>query len=91
MAIQIPSLDSEPPPPTHKSGPDFSLTQTLSAHTRAVTALRFSNDGTVLVSAGASTEIAWDRDDDLMHLRRRWVSPLLVGLAVDNLSALLTQ
>lgn len=61
MAIQIPSLDSEPPPPTHKSGPDFSLTQTLSAHTRAVTALRFSNDGTVLVSAGADGYLHfWD-------------------------------
>ncbi|WWC67687.1 uncharacterized protein I206_101599 [Kwoniella pini CBS 10737] len=35
------------------SGPKYILSQTLSAHKRAVTALRFSNDGQTLVSAGA--------------------------------------
>ncbi|WRT65020.1 uncharacterized protein IL334_001961 [Kwoniella shivajii] len=42
----------------------YSLSQTLSAHNRSVTALRFSNDGSVLVSAGADGWLHfWDPEN----------------------------
>ncbi|WVW78732.1 hypothetical protein I302_100692 [Kwoniella bestiolae CBS 10118] len=59
MAIPPPlpnGTHSEPPPEAEagpSTAPRYHLSQTLSAHSRAVTALRFSNDGETLVSAGA--------------------------------------
>jgi WD40 repeat protein len=48
MAIQIPPADAGP------SKYPYRLAHTLAGHTRSVTALRFSNDGKLLVSAGMS-------------------------------------
>ncbi|WVQ68988.1 uncharacterized protein L199_007199 [Kwoniella botswanensis] len=62
MAIPPPLPDGQHPDPASvpeaapeagPSTPKYHLSQTLSAHSRAVTALRFSNDGETLVSAGA--------------------------------------
>ncbi|KAK6903999.1 hypothetical protein I203_107511 [Kwoniella mangroviensis CBS 8507] len=62
MAIPPPPVDGQhsDPAPVPEAGseagpstPKYHLSQTLSAHSRAVTALRFSNDGETLVSAGA--------------------------------------
>lgn len=46
MAIQIPPAEAGP------SSSPYKLAHTLSGHSRSVTALRYSNDGKVLVSAG---------------------------------------
>ncbi|WWD00310.1 hypothetical protein V866_007221 [Kwoniella sp. B9012] len=62
MAIPLPLPDGQHPDPAPvseaepeagPSTPKYHLSQTLSAHSRAVTALRFSNDGQTLISAGA--------------------------------------
>ncbi|WWD22084.1 hypothetical protein CI109_106573 [Kwoniella shandongensis] len=60
MAIPAPPPETMPneTEPSSEAGPStglpkYKLAQTLSAHSRGVTALRFSPDGKVLVSAGA--------------------------------------
>ncbi|WWC87236.1 uncharacterized protein L201_002124 [Kwoniella dendrophila CBS 6074] len=54
MAIPIsPPNGINPNPEAGPSSPKYQLSQTLTAHRRAVTALRFSNDGKTLLSAGA--------------------------------------
>ncbi|OCF37551.1 chromatin binding protein [Kwoniella heveanensis BCC8398] len=63
MAIPIPAPD---PMDIPEAGPSdhaarYAVSETLSAHNRAVTALRFSNDGSTLVSAGADGWLhVWD-------------------------------
>ncbi|WWC59183.1 uncharacterized protein I303_101732 [Kwoniella dejecticola CBS 10117] len=51
------------------SGPKYLLSQTLSAHNRAVTALRFSNDGQTLVSAGADGWLHYWKPDTGDYIR----------------------
>lgn len=47
------STTSTAPPSTATRTPNYVPSSTLSAHSRAITALRFSPDGTLLASAGA--------------------------------------
>lgn len=52
MAIQPSSNEAGPSTHSGVYQADYALAQTLTGHSRGVTALRFTNDGRMLVSAG---------------------------------------
>ncbi|WVF70044.1 hypothetical protein IAT40_004831 [Kwoniella sp. CBS 6097] len=72
MAVPVPSPDaldgsSEAGPSNHHAR--YTVSETLSAHSRAVTALRFSKDGSTLVSVGADGWLhIWDPESG-EHIR----------------------
>ena len=55
LQLKSPTPTSAPPPPAQpRAQPNYKLAQTIYAHKRAVTALRWTRDGRGLVTAGTS-------------------------------------
>ncbi|XAO21770.1 hypothetical protein I312_100526 [Cryptococcus bacillisporus CA1280] len=63
------STTSTAPPPTATRIPNYVPISTLSAHSRAITALRFSPDGTLLASAGADGWLHFWHSTSGQHIR----------------------